>query len=101
MKPDDAPDPVPLEGCGARDPGACAVPPPAASPGTPLMLTTTPEVGAVRVVWFRATWAVCTWAAADAPCASPDASALRFAWVCTGRPSRPDVSCCDAELRAY
>src|SRR5205807_3392751 len=98
MKPDEAPDPVPLEGCGARDPGACAVPPPAVSPDTPLMLTTTPEVGAVRVVWLRLTWAACAWAAADATWAWPEASALGLTWVCTARLSRAEVICCDAEL---
>src|ERR1700694_4388729 len=59
MKPDDEPDPL-EDGCGASDPGACAVPPPAVSPGTPLMLITTPEVGAVRAVWFKASCADCT-----------------------------------------
>src|SRR5437879_6031916 len=44
MKPDDPPVP-PVDGAGARDPGDCAVPPPAVSPGTPLMLITTPDVG--------------------------------------------------------
>src|SRR5713101_3420415 len=99
MKPDEAPDPVPPDdGCGARDPGACAVPPPELCPGTPLMLITTPEVGAVSVVWLRASWAACTWACADATCAWPDASAFGLTWVCTARLSRDDVICCDAEL---
>src|ERR1700736_2711370 len=98
MKPEEAPDPAPLDGCGATDPGACAVPPPDDSPGTPLMLITTPEVGAVRVVWLRATWAACTWAAADATCAWLDARAFGLTWVCTARLSRDDVICCEAEL---
>src|SRR6202165_590086 len=97
MKPDAPPDPL-EDGCGATDPGDCAVPPPAVSPGTPLILITTPEVGAVRVVWFRASWAACTWAAADATCAWPEASAFGLTWVCTARLSRADVICCAAEL---
>src|SRR5260370_3918063 len=64
MKADE--EPVPLdEGCGASDPGACAVPLPAVSPGTPLMLITTPELVAGRVVLFTASCAVCIWARAD------------------------------------
>src|SRR5258708_5173826 len=97
MKPDDAPA-VPLEGCGAVDPGACAVPLPAVSPATPLMLITTPEVGAVSVVWLTASWAACTWACAWATCAWLDASAFGLTWVCTARLSRADVICCAAEL---
>src|ERR1700674_3092628 len=90
MKPDEPPDPL-EDGCGARDPGDCAVPPPAVSPGTPLMLITTPEVGAERVVWFSASWAAAT-------CAWPEASAFGLTWVCTARLSREDVICCDDEL---
>src|SRR6202165_6276200 len=97
MKPDDPPD-APEDGCGARDPGDCAVPPPAVSPGTPLMLITTPEVGAVRVVWFTASCAACTWACADASCAWPEASAFGLTWVCSARLSREDVICCEAEV---
>src|ERR1700724_1483599 len=68
MKPDE-PDPAPPEdGSGASDPGAWAVPDPAPSPGTPLMLIATPDVGAVRVVWFSAACAACTWAWAVATC---------------------------------
>src|SRR2546421_7513003 len=97
MNPDEPPDP-PVEGCGARDPGACAVPPPAVSPGTPVMLITTPEVGAMSVVWLSETWAAATCACAAASCAWPDASAFGLTWVCTARLSREEVICCDAEL---
>src|ERR1700731_4891389 len=97
IKPDAPPDP-PEDGSGARDPGDCAVPPPAVSPGTPLMLITTPEVGAGRAVWFNATWAACTWACAEATCASPDASELGLTWVCTAKLSREDVTCWEAEV---
>src|ERR1700730_11055053 len=98
MKPEEPPDPPLEDGAGARDPGDCGVPPPAVSPGTPLMLMTTPEVGAVRVVWFTASWAACTWACAEATCAWPDARAFGLTWVCTARLSREEVICCDAEL---
>src|ERR1700719_812917 len=98
MKPDE-PDPAPPEdGSGASDPGAWAVPDPATSPGTPLMLMTTPDVGAVRVVWFTATCAACTWAWAVVTCAWPDVSEFGLTCVCTARLSRADVICCDAEL---
>src|SRR5256885_1049396 len=97
MKPDEPPVP-PVDGAGARDPGDCAVPPPAVSPGTPLMLITRPEVGAVSVAWFRASWADFTWACADASCAWLEASAFGLTWVWTARLSRDDVICCDAEL---
>src|SRR5437660_1437812 len=97
MKPDEPPDPL-VEGCGARDPGACAVPPPAVSPGTPVMLITTPEVGAMSVAWLSETWAATTCACAAATCAWPDASAFGLTWVCTARLSREEVICCDAEL---
>src|SRR2546423_6182124 len=98
MNPED-PLPVPLEdGCGASDPGDWAVPLPAASPGTPLMLITTPDVGAVRVAWFTASWAACTCACAAAIWAWAEASALGLTWVCTARLSREEVICCDAEL---
>src|ERR1700716_201857 len=97
MKPDAPPD-APEDGCGATDPGDCAVPPPAVSPGTPLMLITTPEVGAVSVVWLSATCADDTWACAAATWAWPEASAFGFTWVCTARLSREEVICCDAEL---
>src|SRR5437667_3073879 len=97
MNPDEPPDPL-VEGCGARDPGACAVPPPAVSPGTPVMLITTPEVGAMSVAWLSETWAAATCACAAATCAWPDASAFGLTWVCTARLSREDVICCDAEL---
>jgi len=40
------------------------------------MLITTPEVGAVRVVWFTASCAAETWAWADATCAELEASAF-------------------------
>src|SRR5690349_19584203 len=103
MKPVEAPDPVVLDdGCGATDPGACAVapePPPATdSPGTPLMLMTTPEVGAVSVVSLRAGCAACTCACADATCASAAATELGFTCVWTVRLSRAEVICCAAAL---
>src|SRR5438132_533917 len=104
MNPDDPPEPVALleAGCGASDPGACAVapdPPPATdSPGTPLRLITTPEVGAVSVVWLRASWAAWTWAWAEATCAWAEASAFGLTWVCTARLSRDEVTCWDDEL---
>lgn len=56
-----------LVGSGAWVPGASAVvPPPGAtgSPTTPLMLLTTPSIGATRVVSFRFCWPV--WRAASA-----------------------------------
>src|SRR5439155_14170473 len=104
MNPDDPPDPLALldDGCGASDPGACAVapdpPPDTASPGTPFRLITTPQVGAVSVVWLTASWAAVTWAWAEATCASADASAFGLTCVCTARLSRDEVTCCDAEL---
>ena len=104
MNPEDPPDPLALldDGWGASDPGACAVardPPPATdSPGTPLRLITTPEVGAVRVVWLTANWAAVTCAWAEETCAWADASAFGLTWVCTARLSRDEVTCCDPEL---
>src|SRR5207244_807669 len=103
MNPEDAPDPVVLDdGCGASDPGACAVvpePPPATgSPGMPLTLVTTPDVGAVSVVWFRASCAACTCAWALATCAWAEARAFGLTWVWTARLSRAEVICCDPEL---
>src|SRR5260370_30206277 len=92
MKADE--EPVPLDdGCGASDPGACAVPLPAASPGTPLMLMTTPEVGAVREGWFKASCAAWTWAWADATWAWPGARAFGFTLVCAARVSAREGVC--------
>src|SRR2546428_13078080 len=99
MKADEPPDPL-EDGCGARDPGDCAVPPPAVSPGTPLMLITTPEVGAVRGVWFSEAWAAATWACAAATCAWPEARPFGLTSVRTARLSRDDVICCARELIA-
>src|SRR5947207_13113139 len=106
MHPDDPPERVALleAGGGASDPGAWAVapdPPPATdSPETPLRLITTPEVGAVSVVWLRASWAAWTWAWAEATCAWAEASAFGLTWVCSARLARDVVTCWGVGLAA-
>jgi hypothetical protein len=90
------------DGCGAKEPGACAVapePPPATdSPGTPVMLMMTPEAGAVSVVSLRASCADCTCACADATWAWAAATEFGFTCVWTVRLSRAEVICCAAAL---
>src|SRR5690349_23087191 len=99
MNPEDAPDAeaLPDDGCGASEPGACAVapepPPETDSPGTPLMLMTTPDVGAVSVVSLRASWAAVTWAWAEATWDCADAREFGLTWVWTARLSRAEVIC--------
>ena len=98
MKPPDAePLELPEAGCGASVPGAWAVvpePPPAtASPGTPLMLTTTPDVGEVSAASFTASCAAWTWAWADASWAWAAATELGLTCDWTFRLSREEVIC--------
>ena len=80
-----------LVGRGAWLPGASGVvPPPGAtvSPTTPLMLFTSPSIGATSVVALRFCCAVCTAAWAFSTCAFADAiwlgldSVCVFSWSC-------------------
>src|SRR5437868_15109818 len=59
---------------------------------------TTPEVGAVSVVWLMASWAAATCAWADATWACADARAFGLTWVWIARLSRDEVICWEAAL---